>query len=117
MTEKNKMLSGSKRLLFVVAENIEDEAVKGECVKKIMGLVEDEADRIAKRLLETLTYREQEVSKLRLGVFDEFDYTTEEVARLFKVSSERIRQVEAKARRKLHHLNKLEILREELRIG
>ena len=53
--------------------------------------------------LRTLTYREREIIKLRYGIGDGYTYTLEEVGRIFKVTRERVRQVEAKAIRKLQH--------------
>jgi len=56
--------------------------------------------RIAK-VLKTLSYREREIIKLRYGLGDGYSYTLEEVGHIFKVTRERIRQIEAKAVRKL----------------
>ncbi|MBM4078283.1 MAG: RNA polymerase sigma factor RpoD [Planctomycetes bacterium] len=54
-------------------------------------------------VLQTLTYREREIIKLRYGLGDGYTYTLEEVGRFFKVTRERVRQIEAKAVRKLQH--------------
>jgi len=54
-------------------------------------------------LLKTLTYREREIIRLRYGLGDGYSYTLEEVGRIFKVTRERVRQIEAKAVRKLQH--------------
>ena len=54
-------------------------------------------------LLKTLTYREREIIRLRYGLGDGYTYTLEEVGRIFKVTRERVRQIEAKAVRKLQH--------------
>ena len=54
-------------------------------------------------VLRTLTYREREILKLRYGIGDGYTYTLEEVGRIFKVTRERVRQVENKAIRKLQH--------------
>ena len=54
-------------------------------------------------VLKTLTYREREIIKLRYGIGDGHTYTLEEVGKIFKVTRERVRQVEAKAIRKLQH--------------
>jgi RNA polymerase primary sigma factor len=59
-------------------------------------------DRI-ERLLKTLTYREREIIRLRYGLGDGYTYTLEEVGRIFRVTRERVRQIEAKAVRKLQH--------------
>ena len=55
------------------------------------------------KVLNTLTYREREIIKLRYGIDDGYTYTLEEVGRKFKVTRERVRQIEAKALRKLQH--------------
>jgi RNA polymerase primary sigma factor len=52
-------------------------------------------------VLKTLSYREREIIKLRYGIGDGYTYTLEEVGRIFKVTRERVRQVEAKAIKKL----------------
>ncbi len=54
-----------------------------------------------KAVLKTLSYREREIIKLRYGLGDGYSYTLEEVGHIFKVTRERIRQIEAKAVRKL----------------
>jgi len=54
-------------------------------------------------VLETLTIREQEVLTLRFGLSDGYPRTLEEVGRQFNVTRERIRQIEAKALRKMRH--------------
>ena len=55
------------------------------------------------QVLQTLTFREREIIKLRYGIGDGYTYTLEEVGRIFKVTRERVRQIEAKAVRKLQH--------------
>ena len=55
------------------------------------------------QVLKTLTYREREIIKLRYGIGDGYTYTLEEVGRIFNVTRERVRQIEAKAIRKLQH--------------
>ena len=55
------------------------------------------------RLLKTLTYREREIIRLRYGLGDGYTYTLEEVGRIFRVTRERVRQIEAKAVRKLQN--------------
>ncbi len=54
-------------------------------------------------VLDTLTYREREIVKLRYGIGDGYTYTLEEVGKKFMVTRERVRQIEAKAVRKLQH--------------
>ena len=70
-------------------------------------------------VLKTLTYREREIIKLRYGIGDGYTYTLEEVGKIFKVTRERVRQVEAKAIRKLQHpvrARKLEGFLDKLRM-
>jgi RNA polymerase primary sigma factor len=55
------------------------------------------------QVLNTLTYREREIIKLRYGLGDGYTYTLEEVGKIFRVTRERVRQIEAKAVRKLQH--------------
>jgi len=52
-------------------------------------------------VLKTLTYREREIIKLRFGLGDGYAYTLDEVGKIFKVSRERIRQIESRAVRKM----------------
>ncbi len=61
--------------------------------------------------LDSLTEREAEVLKLRFGLMDGKEHTLEEVGDIFKVTRERIRQIEAKALRKLESLGKTGKLR------
>ena len=57
-------------------------------------------------VIDTLTPREQEVIRQRYGLIDGRQKTLEEVGREFSVTRERIRQIEAKALRKLKHPNR-----------
>lgn len=65
-------------------------------------------------VLNTLTKREQEVIRLRFGLEDGRARTLEEVGKQFDVTRERIRQIEAKALRKLRHPSKSKILKDYL---
>ena len=62
-------------------------------------------------ILETLTPREAKVLRMRFGIEMNTDHTLEEVGKQFDVTSERIRQIEAKALRKLRHPSRSEKLR------
>ena len=55
------------------------------------------------KVLNSLTYREREVIKLRYGIGDGYTYTLKEVGKIFRVTRERIRMVEARAIHKLQH--------------
>ena len=65
-------------------------------------------------VLNTLTARESKVLKLRFGLEDGRSRTLEEVGREFKVTRERIRQIEAKALRKLRHPSRSKKLKDFL---
>ncbi|HVJ65332.1 MAG TPA: sigma-70 family RNA polymerase sigma factor, partial [Bdellovibrionota bacterium] len=56
-----------------------------------------------RKVLATLTPREEKVLRMRFGIGEESDHTLEEVGQDFSVTRERIRQIEAKALRKLRH--------------
>jgi RNA polymerase primary sigma factor len=78
---------------------IEDETAESPVQSATQEMLKDRIDEV----LTTLTYREREIIKLRYGIGDGYTYTLEEVGRIFKVTRERVRQVEAKAIRKLQH--------------
>ena len=78
---------------------IEDETAESPVVSAGTEMLKDRIEEV----LRTLTYREREIIKLRYGIGDGYTYTLEEVGRIFKVTRERVRQVEAKAIRKLQH--------------
>lgn len=67
-----------------------------------------------RQVLDTLTTREKEVLELRFGLFDGSSHTLEEVGKKFKVTRERIRQIEAKALRKLRHPSRAKKLKDFL---
>ncbi len=62
-------------------------------------------------VLKTLTPREEQIIKMRFGVGDGSEHTLEEVGQRFAVTRERIRQIEAKALRKLRHPSRSQKLR------
>jgi RNA polymerase primary sigma factor len=63
-----------------------------------------------REILNTLTDRERQVVDFRFGLSDGYSRTLEEVGRLFNVTRERIRQIEAKALRKLRHPSRMKSL-------
>ena len=63
------------------------------------------------RVLTTLTPREEKVLRMRFGIGEKSDHTLEEVGKNFSVTRERIRQIEAKALRKLRHPSRAKRLR------
>jgi len=78
---------------------IEDEDIDSPVLSASQEMLRERIDIV----LKTLSYREREIIKLRYGIGDGYTYTLEEVGRIFKVTRERVRQVEAKAIRKLQH--------------
>ncbi len=78
---------------------IEDHSVESPVNAATNEMLKDKIEGV----LKTLTYREREIIKLRYGLGDGYTYTLEEVGRIFKVTRERVRQIEAKAVRKLQH--------------
>ncbi|MBP7745101.1 MAG: RNA polymerase sigma factor RpoD [Phycisphaerae bacterium] len=78
---------------------IEDEKAESPVSSASSDMLKDRIEAV----LKTLTYREREIIKLRYGIGDGYTYTLEEVGKIFKVTRERVRQVEAKAIRKLQH--------------
>lgn len=94
-----------------------DKSIGGDADESLFGdLLEDKSrespvqaaakNMLKEKLLEvisSLSVREREIIKLRFGLGDGYIYTLEEVGRIFKVTRERVRQIEAKALRKLRH--------------
>lgn len=78
---------------------IEDDTVESPVSAATQEMLKDKIEQV----LKTLTYREREIIKLRYGLGDGYTYTLEEVGRIFKVTRERVRQIEAKAVKKLQH--------------
>ena len=78
---------------------IEDETAESPISLATQEMLKDKIESV----LNTLTYREREIIKLRYGLGDGYTYTLEEVGRIFDVTRERVRQIEAKAVRKLQH--------------
>ncbi|MDJ0973792.1 MAG: RNA polymerase sigma factor RpoD [Planctomycetota bacterium] len=78
---------------------IEDEHAESPVNAATHEMLKDKIDQV----LQTLTFREREIIKLRYGIGDGYTYTLEEVGKIFKVTRERVRQIEAKAVRKLQH--------------
>ena len=78
---------------------IEDKRVESPVSVASYEMLKDKMEQV----LDTLSYREREIIRLRYGIGDGYTYTLEEVGRKFKVTRERVRQIEAKALRKLQH--------------
>jgi len=78
---------------------IEDQGAESPVTAATQEMLKDKIQQV----LGTLTYREREIVKLRYGLGDGQTYTLEEVGKMFNVTRERVRQIEAKAVRKLQH--------------
>lgn len=85
-----------------MADIIEDESTKSPMESASQSLLREQLLAV----IDTLTPREQEVIRQRYGLMDGKQKTLEEVGREFSVTRERIRQIEAKALRKLKHPNR-----------
>jgi RNA polymerase primary sigma factor len=64
-----------------------------------------------RKVLATLTPREERILRMRFGIGESSEHTLEEVGKDFSVTRERIRQIEAKALRKLRHPSRGNALR------
>jgi len=80
-------------------EFIEDGTTESPIISATHGMLRQKVE----GLLKTLTFREREIVRLRYGLCDGYTYTLEEVGRIFKITRERVRQIEAKALKKLQH--------------
>jgi RNA polymerase primary sigma factor len=81
------------------SEFVEDLSAESPTQSATNGLLKDRIE----SLLKTLTFRERAIIRLRYGLTDGYTYTLEEVGRIFRVTRERVRQIEAKAVKKLQH--------------
>lgn len=130
MLDRQLRRAGAKvrRILRVAQEPMSLETPVGQEESSLLGdFVEDEttpapAEAASKQMLREqvrdamsiLTDREREVLEMRFGLRDGQDHTLEEVGQFFKVTRERIRQIEAKALRKLRHPTRSRPLRDYL---
>lgn len=85
-----------------IADFIEDESIRSPMEVATQNLLKEQLMAV----IDTLTPREQKVIRLRYGLDDSHPRTLEEVGKEFNVTRERIRQIEAKALRKLRHPNR-----------
>jgi RNA polymerase primary sigma factor len=89
---------------------IEDDHVENPANKTAFTLLQESV----RKVLETLPKREQEVLRLRFGLDDGYSLTLEEVGLIFNVTRERIRQIEAKALRRLRHPKRSRMVKDYL---
>jgi len=94
----------------LLGDFIEDKDVENPALRTARTLLQEEVSDV----LATLPPREQEVLKMRFGLGDGYSLTLEEVGLLFKVTRERIRQIEAKALRRLRHPRRSQKLKDFL---
>jgi RNA polymerase primary sigma factor len=85
-----------------VGEFLEDDRSDSPVFAAGMNMAREQID----KMLRGLTYREREIIKLRFGLGDGYEYTLDQCGQIFKVTRERIRQIEAKALKKLQILAK-----------
>jgi RNA polymerase primary sigma factor len=86
-----------------LADFIED----SESISPQEAVIQDSLRRNLLKVLSSLTPREEKVLRMRFGIDTEVDLTLEEVGKSFSVTRERIRQIEAKALKKLKHPNRM----------
>ena len=86
---------------------IEDE----EAVQPLDAAIQSDLRDAVSRALESLTPREERILRMRFGIGTKSDHTLQEVGQVFSVTRERIRQIEAKALRKLKHPSRARELR------
>ena len=91
---------------------IEDKEVENPASQTAYTLLQEQL----REVLSTLPPREQEVLKMRFGLDDGYSLTLEEVGLYFNVTRERIRQIEAKALRRLRHPRRASSLRDYIEI-
>lgn len=94
----------------VLSELLEDKDVENPSNITTFKVLQTQIESI----LETLPVREQKVLRMRFGLDDGYTHTLEEVGYVFKVTRERIRQIEAKAIRRLRHPSKMKKLKDFL---
>ena len=92
----------------LLGDFIEDKEVENPASQTAFTLLQEQL----RRVLNTLPPREQEVLKMRFGLEDGYSLTLEEVGLYFDVTRERIRQIEAKALRRLRHPRRANGLRD-----
>ena len=80
-------------------------------VSPIEAVINTDLEERTRGVLKTLTPREEKVLRMRFGIGEKSDHTLEEVGQDFEVTRERIRQIEAKALRKLRHPSRSKQLR------
>lgn len=91
---------------------IEDKRVISPATATAHSMLKEQMDQV----METLSEREKKVLILRFGIKDGYPRTLEEVGKIFNVTRERVRQIEAKALRKLRHPTRSKRLRDFLEI-
>lgn len=92
---------------------IEDKSAVSPANATAYAMLKEQMDEV----LETLTEREQKVLTLRFGIGDGYPRTLEEVGKIFNVTRERVRQIEAKALKKLRHPIRAKKLKNFLDLG
>ncbi|BBA84911.1 RNA polymerase sigma factor RpoD [endosymbiont of Pachyrhynchus infernalis] len=126
----NKMLISEdkiRKIMKIAKEPISMETPIGEEDTNIGDFIEDTSltlpieeatseslKLVTNNILSTLTAREEKVLRMRFGIDMKSDHTLEEVGKKFNVTRERIRQIEAKALKKLRHPSRSDILKEFL---
>lgn len=85
--------------------------IVNDCLEEIK---RQELKEVVTKILSSLQPREERVLRLRFGINLKKDYTLEEVGKIINVNRERVRQIEAKALRKLKHPSRSKVLKDFL---
>ena len=116
---RNKNFNHYAKICKILAEDeLEPDVVPMEFEDNVvdtedMAIESDLSKKIQEAFDEELSPREAKIIKMRFGIGMSTDYSPEEVGRQFDVTRERIRQIEAKALRKLRHFPELICLHEQ----
>ena len=108
------MLREALHVVFDEVEQTRTSLQSGLTIRFAAAIAKELLKEQVQNALSVLTERERQVLEMRVGLRDGKDYTLEEVGKHFKVTRERIRQIEAKALRKLRHPTRSRHLRDYL---
>ena len=109
-TNKRTFQVNEAEMQFMLASNPDQKLLEDIVAEK-------ERDKAVLEMVETLTPREQKVLNLRFGLNGCEEHTLEECSTIFDVNRERVRQIEAKALRKLRHSSRSDTVRDFVRIN
>jgi RNA polymerase primary sigma factor len=107
----NKLVRTGRQMLHEIGREPTPEELAEKLQMPLDSAIQDNLKETTTRVLSSLTPREERVLRMRFGIGMNTDHTLEEVGQQFSVTRERIRQIEAKALRKLKHPSRSRKLR------